>query len=152
MLQRLAAVIREKVNEMDQTIALKADRRDSEAEAILRTNRGKALMDEANVFLSGIVRAADRRLTEGVEEQRANAAMLRLAVDRGRRRDRAGGGRRDALPRTATPAKSARRATKCVRSMPAWKSAWRGARPTSRRRAIAPRCYWRRSTIASPTA
>jgi two-component sensor histidine kinase len=36
-------------------------------------------MDEANVFLSGIVRAADRRLTEGVEEQRANAAMLRLA-------------------------------------------------------------------------
>ena len=79
MLQRLAAVVGEKIDEMDQTIALKADRRDSEAEAILRTNRGKALMDEANVFLSGIVRAADRRLTEGVEEQRANAAMLRLA-------------------------------------------------------------------------
>ncbi|MBY0322457.1 MAG: sensor histidine kinase [Reyranella sp.] len=35
-------------------------------------------MDEANVFLSGIVRTADRRLTEGVEEQRANAAMLRI--------------------------------------------------------------------------
>jgi two-component sensor histidine kinase len=79
MVQRLAAVIREKVAEMDQTIALKADRRDSEAEAVVRTNRGKALMDEANVFLSGIVRAADRRLTEGVEEQRANAALLRLA-------------------------------------------------------------------------
>jgi two-component sensor histidine kinase/CHASE3 domain sensor protein len=79
MLQRLAAVVREKVVEMDQTIALKADRRDSEAEAIVRTNRGKALTDEANVFLSGIMRTADRRLTEGVEEQRANAALLRLA-------------------------------------------------------------------------
>ncbi len=78
MLQRLAAITREKLDELDQTIALKADRRDSEAEAIVRTNRGKALMDEANVFLSGIVRTADRRLTEGVEEQRANAAMLRI--------------------------------------------------------------------------
>ena len=78
MVQRLAAVIAEKVGEMDQTIELKADRRDSEAQAILRTNRGKALMDEANVFLSGIVRAADQRLTEGVREQRENAALLRL--------------------------------------------------------------------------
>ena len=34
-------------------------------------------MDEANVFLSGIISAADERLTAGVSEQRANAAMLR---------------------------------------------------------------------------
>jgi two-component sensor histidine kinase len=34
-------------------------------------------MDEANVFLSGIIQSADERLTTGVEEQRANAAMLR---------------------------------------------------------------------------
>jgi two-component sensor histidine kinase len=78
MLERLAAVVGEKLGELDQTIALAADRRDAEAQAILRTNRGKALMDEANVFLSGIVRAADERLTEGVAEQRANAALLRL--------------------------------------------------------------------------
>lgn len=77
LLARLAAVIGEKVSEMDMTNALKADRRDAEALAILRTNRGKALMDEANVFLSGIVRTADERLTEGVAEQRANALMLR---------------------------------------------------------------------------
>ena len=77
MLQRLAAVITEKIAEMDQTIALKNDRRDAEALALLRTNRGKALMDEANVFLSGIIQAADERLTTGVSEQRANAAMLR---------------------------------------------------------------------------
>ena len=77
LLSRLKTVITEKVSEMDQTIALKNDRRDAEALALLRTNRGKALMDEANVFLSGIIGAADERLTTGVGEQKANAAMLR---------------------------------------------------------------------------
>jgi two-component sensor histidine kinase/CHASE3 domain sensor protein len=77
MLQRLSTVIGEKFGEMDQTLSLKAQRRDDEALALLRSNRGKALMDEANVFLSGIVRVADERLTEGVREQRANASMLR---------------------------------------------------------------------------
>ena len=77
MLSRLTTIVTEKVGEMDQTIMLKNDRRDEEALALLRTNRGKALMDEANVFLSGIIQAADERLTTGVGEQRANAAMLR---------------------------------------------------------------------------
>ena len=77
LLSRLKTVIAEKIGEMDQTIALKNDRRDAEALALVRTNRGKALMDEANVFLSGIIGAADERLTTGVGEQRANATMLR---------------------------------------------------------------------------
>jgi two-component sensor histidine kinase/CHASE3 domain sensor protein len=77
MLQRLSTLVGEKFSEMDQTIALKNDRRDTEALALVRTNRGKALMDEANVFLSGIIRTTDERLTTGVGEQRANAAMLR---------------------------------------------------------------------------
>jgi two-component sensor histidine kinase/CHASE3 domain sensor protein len=77
MLRRLTEVVDEKINEMDQTIALKADRREAEALALLRSNRGKALMDEANVFLSAIVRAADERLTAGLREQQANASMLR---------------------------------------------------------------------------
>lgn len=77
LLARLTAVITEKIAEMDQTIALKNDRRDAEALALLRTNRGKAMMDEANVFLSGIIQVADERLTTGVSEQRANATMLR---------------------------------------------------------------------------
>src|SRR6185369_10454096 len=55
MLQRLAATIGAKFGEMDETIALKGDRKDDEALAVFRTNRGKALMDEANVFLSGII-------------------------------------------------------------------------------------------------
>ena len=76
-LQRLTSIIAEKFDEMDETIALKRDRRDAEALAIFRTNRGKALMDEANVFFSGVIRAADDRLTAGVGEQQANAARLR---------------------------------------------------------------------------
>ena len=63
---------------MDQTIALKRDHRDADALALVRTNRGKALMDEANVFFSGIISAADERLTTGVAEQQANATLLRL--------------------------------------------------------------------------
>jgi two-component sensor histidine kinase/CHASE3 domain sensor protein len=77
MLRRLTAVVTDKIAEMDQTIGLKSDHKDLEASALFRTNRGKALMDEANVFLYGIVLLADERLTIDVAEQRENAAMLR---------------------------------------------------------------------------
>jgi two-component sensor histidine kinase/CHASE3 domain sensor protein len=77
LIRRLSAVVAEKMREMDDTIALRANLREAEAMAMMRTNRGKALMDEANVFLSGIVRAADERLSEGIAEQRENAVMLR---------------------------------------------------------------------------
>ena len=79
-LDRLKAIVSEKFAEMDRTIGLKRDRRDDEAQAIFRTNRGKALTDEANVFLSSMIRAADARLTEGVVEVRENALLLRLAT------------------------------------------------------------------------
>jgi CHASE3 domain sensor protein len=52
MLRRLSDLVGEKFDEMDRTIALKNDFRDADAQAIFRTNRGKALMDEANLFLS----------------------------------------------------------------------------------------------------
>jgi signal transduction histidine kinase len=76
-IQRLTALVNEKLTEMDRTIALKRDRRDAEALALFRSNRGKTLMDEANIFFSGLIRAADDRLTTGVGEQQANAALLR---------------------------------------------------------------------------
>ena len=79
VLQRLTAIIAEKFAEMDKTIELKNNRKDDEAFAIFNTNRGKALMDEVNLFVSGIVRAMDNRLTSGVVQQRANAANLRFA-------------------------------------------------------------------------
>ncbi|MEO8759124.1 MAG: CHASE3 domain-containing protein [Devosia sp.] len=76
--QRLTSLLADKFDELDQTITLKRARHDDEALAIMRTNKGKAISDEANVFFSGIVKFADDRLTAGVEEQRTNAGLLRL--------------------------------------------------------------------------
>ena len=76
-LEKLSAVIDEKLKEMDNSIALKRERRDDDVLAILRTNRGKALMDTANIFFAGIIRAADERFEAGAVEQQANAASLR---------------------------------------------------------------------------
>jgi two-component sensor histidine kinase len=77
MLDRLSAIIADKVAEMDRTIMLKTDLQDAQAVTIFRSNRGKALMDEANVFLSSIIRISDERLTTGISEQRRNATWLR---------------------------------------------------------------------------
>jgi CHASE3 domain sensor protein len=48
--ERLDALLTSKFDELDRTIALKRDKRDEDALAIIRTNSGKALTDEANVF------------------------------------------------------------------------------------------------------
>lgn len=77
MLRRLTAAIGEKIAEMDRTIALKTGGQDQDALAVIRSNRGKALMDEINVFLYGIILSANERLAEGGVEQQQNAAMLR---------------------------------------------------------------------------
>jgi two-component sensor histidine kinase len=62
---------------MDQSNALKKERKDAEALTLFRSNRGKALMDEANLFLTSVIQSADARLTADVSEQRANTATLR---------------------------------------------------------------------------
>ena len=78
LLKRLSAVVRDKIDEMDRTISLKADLKDDEALAVFNSNRGKTLTDESNVFLSSIVRNADQRLTADIAEQTRNALWLRL--------------------------------------------------------------------------
>jgi two-component sensor histidine kinase/CHASE3 domain sensor protein len=78
MIRRLSDIIAEKFEEMDRTIALKGDLRDAEALEVFRSNRGKALTDEANVFLSSIIRTMDERLTTSIVEQSQNALWLRL--------------------------------------------------------------------------
>lgn len=83
VVDRLASLIGDKFAEMDATIGLQRDRRDAEALAATRTNRGKALMDEANVFLSSIIRRADERLTKGAREQRESTSLLRLVATGG---------------------------------------------------------------------
>jgi two-component sensor histidine kinase len=80
MLDRLSTIVAEKVSEMDRTIALKSDLQDGQAATIFRSNRGKALMDEANLFLSSIIRVADERLETALSDQRQNALFLRLAT------------------------------------------------------------------------
>ncbi len=75
---RLLTTISDKVQEMDQLVRNKQDRDDAAALALVRTNRGKLLMDEINLFTNGIVIAADDRLAELVGEQTDNALQLRL--------------------------------------------------------------------------
>lgn len=75
---RLNSTIAEKLKEMDQLIQFKQNRDDAAALALVRTNRGKLLMDEVNLFINGIVLAADNRLAELVEEQTENALLLRV--------------------------------------------------------------------------
>jgi two-component sensor histidine kinase len=77
LLSLLGAGINEKIKELDDTISLKSASREQDALAMLKTNRGKAVMDEINLYLSGIITRVDDRLTEAVGEQRTNAAWLR---------------------------------------------------------------------------
>ena len=77
LLPRLREAVDEKLAEMDQSIALRRAGSDADALAIIRSNRGKALMDEVNVFLYGVMLDADEKSTEFGIEQQDNAAMLR---------------------------------------------------------------------------
>lgn len=77
LLDRLEAVVREKLMELDRTIQLKQAGQEAQALAIVDTNRGKTLMDEANVFITALTLETEDRLTESVSEQRSNAAWLR---------------------------------------------------------------------------
>ncbi|MEO5808428.1 CHASE3 domain-containing protein [Devosia sp.] len=77
-LDRLTEIFRVKFDEFDRTIELKRDKQDEQVLAIVRTNSGKALTDEANVFFSGVIGQADSQLTAGIAEQRANTEWLRL--------------------------------------------------------------------------
>jgi two-component sensor histidine kinase len=75
---KLSEVVAKKFAEIDNTIVLQQQGKQSEARNLVQTNEGKTLMDEANVYVSGIVRAADKRVLDSVEEQRRNAAELRF--------------------------------------------------------------------------
>lgn len=74
---RLRITLEQKLAEMDESIGFKRNRDESRAKALIETNRGKALMDEANVFLKGMIRAFDQRSIEGAREQQENTSLLR---------------------------------------------------------------------------
>jgi len=67
----------EKLREMDQSVAMKRGGSDADALSIVRSNRGKALMDEINVYLYGAMLSADEKSTLFEAEQKSNASMLR---------------------------------------------------------------------------
>jgi two-component sensor histidine kinase/CHASE3 domain sensor protein len=77
-IERLVSTVSDKIAEMEQSIQLKQRRDEAATLAFVRTNRGKLLMDEVNLFTTGIVLAADHRLAELVDEQTENALLLRL--------------------------------------------------------------------------
>ncbi|RYE50944.1 MAG: hypothetical protein EOP21_02645 [Hyphomicrobiales bacterium] len=62
---------------MDTLIKLKQNRDDAQAQALVRTNHGKLLMDQANLFINGILLASDNRLAVLLEEQAENFLLLR---------------------------------------------------------------------------
>lgn len=76
-LTRLISTVADKVSEMDTLIKLKQDRDDAQAQALVRTNHGKLLMDQANLFINGILLASDNRLVVLLEEQAENFLLLR---------------------------------------------------------------------------
>ncbi|MBV9931377.1 MAG: CHASE3 domain-containing protein [Alphaproteobacteria bacterium] len=76
-LPRLREAVDEKLDEMDQSVALKRTGADAEALSIVRSNRGKALMDEINVYLYGAMLAADESSALFEDEHQHNAGMLR---------------------------------------------------------------------------
>jgi two-component sensor histidine kinase len=77
LVERLSQLVAQKIVDMDRTIALKRDFKDLEALTVFGGNRGKAMMDEANVFLSSIIRTTDDRLSNGLAQQKRNASWLR---------------------------------------------------------------------------
>ena len=79
-LERLAQVVDAKFAEIDETIALVRSRNPDAALDLVLTNRGKALSDEADVFITGIAQAADNRLSDLAREQAENANWQRLVA------------------------------------------------------------------------
>lgn len=77
---KLLQVVGEKFAEMDEAIAFARDRQSAAALDLVLTNRGKALMDEANVYLTGLTLASDERLSTLVAEQAANANWQRVVA------------------------------------------------------------------------
>jgi two-component sensor histidine kinase len=77
---KLGETIHAKFEEMEGSIALARDRKAEAALDSVLTNRGKALMDEANIYISGISTAADDRLATLAAEQATNAGLQRLVA------------------------------------------------------------------------
>ncbi|MFK8251917.1 sensor histidine kinase [Ancylobacter terrae] len=73
---RLVPIIDRKVAELSETIALKNAGRTDDALAIVRSDAGKQLMDEARAIFAKLVTTAEDRLNDGLADQRGSAQTL----------------------------------------------------------------------------
>jgi signal transduction histidine kinase len=73
----LVDIVGRKFSEMDEIIALKRARKDADALALIATNRGKSLTDQANVFFTGLILMAEQALTEAARRHVVSATWLR---------------------------------------------------------------------------
>lgn len=79
-MEALAPALGDKLTEFEQTIALVRDGRRAEALAMVETDRGRRIMEEARALFVEIITNADNELTQGVQEQRASADTLRYVT------------------------------------------------------------------------
>lgn len=77
IIAKLEKIVSDKFAEMSASVDLKSAGQGDEALKLIGTNKGKRLMDEANIFLSSIVQAADVRLSNARQEQSQSAELLR---------------------------------------------------------------------------
>ncbi|MEQ1943487.1 CHASE3 domain-containing protein [Mesorhizobium sp. VNQ89] len=72
----LSSKIDAKMEELSLTISLFRDGKQDEARAIVDSDRGKAVMDEARALFDNLTAVADRRFSESVFHQRTSAQAL----------------------------------------------------------------------------
>jgi signal transduction histidine kinase len=75
--QRLSALLKDKLAELEQTIALVRDGRRAEALQIVRSDRGKITMDQVRATIGSMITESDRRVATLLEQgQEATTALL----------------------------------------------------------------------------
>ncbi|MGY6710673.1 MAG: sensor histidine kinase [Rhizobiaceae bacterium] len=79
-MEQLRAAIDHKVDTATRSIELRRDGQASQAIIIFAEERDRDMLAQARGFLDAIIAAADQRLTDGVEDQRLTANLLRLVT------------------------------------------------------------------------
>ena len=74
---RLTKVLSEKMAELQQTIELYKGGRREDALALVQTNRGQELTDEATKLFNELITGADQQISNRIDEQRGSIAALR---------------------------------------------------------------------------
>lgn len=77
LMGELKRIVSDTIADQQNSLALKQAGNDGGALAIIKTNKGKALGDEANVYLSALILESDTLLEDGAAQQSRNSQWLR---------------------------------------------------------------------------